>query len=61
MLDWLFALHSMKQAFTTKNPNSMLRKKSFSRLHFEMFFLFFPENRLCYFMQIVSEETICMK
>ena len=27
----------------------------------KIFFLFFQENRLWYFMQIVSEETICMK
>ena len=28
--------------------------KIFSRLYFEMFFLFFPENRLLNFMQIIS-------
>ena len=32
----------------------------FSRRHFEIFFLFFSENRLWHFMQIV-QETICMK
>ena len=26
-----------------------------------LFFLFFPENRIWHFMQIVSLETICMK
>ena len=26
-----------------------------------MFFLFSPENRIWYFMQIVLTETICMK
>ena len=35
--------------------------KIFSRRHFEIFFLFFPENSFRYFMQIVSKETICMK
>ena len=30
--------------------------KKFSRLHFEIFFLFFPENRIWHFMQIVSIE-----
>ena len=28
--------------------------KIFSRRHFEIFFLFFPENRIWHFMQIVS-------
>ena len=28
--------------------------KNFNRQHFEIFFLFFPENRLQHFMQIVS-------
>ena len=28
--------------------------KNFSRQHFEIFYLFFPENRLWHFMQIVS-------
>ena len=28
--------------------------KNFSRRHFEIFFLFFLENRTCHFMQIVS-------
>ena len=32
---------------------SLLLKK-FSRWHFILFFLFFPENRICHFMQIVS-------
>ena len=35
--------------------------KNFSRWHFEVFFLFFLENMIWYFMQIVSKETICMK
>ena len=26
-----------------------------------MYFLFFPKNRIWYFLQIVSKETICMK
>ena len=26
-----------------------------------IFFLFFPENRICYFMQISLKETVCMK
>ena len=30
--------------------------KNFSKRHFEIFFLFSPENRISYFMQIVSTE-----
>ena len=31
-----------------------LLSKNFSRWHFEIFFLFFLENKIWYFMQIVS-------
>ena len=31
-----------------------MRGKNFSRQHFEILLLFFQENRLCYFMKIVS-------
>ena len=37
--------------------------RNFNRQHFEVFFLFFLENRICHFMQIVScfflENRIC--
>ena len=34
--------------------------KNFSRQHFEIFFLFFQENSLRHFIQIIFSETVCM-
>ena len=39
---------------TVVQPILLMRGESFSRLHFEIFFLFSPEYRLCNVMQIVK-------
>ena len=35
--------------------------KNFNKRYFEIVLQFCPENRIKYFMETVSEETICMK
>ena len=52
MFDFLYG-NFLKNNYTLALTLSTLGK-IFSRRHFEIFFLFFPENRIWHFMQIVS-------
>ena len=44
-----------------KNLTLSTWSKIFSRRYIEISFIFFPENKIWHFKQIVSLETICMK
>ena len=53
--------HTSKHEYTINCLTLSTLGNIFSRRYIEIVFLFFPENRIWHFMQIVSLETICMK
>ena len=56
----IISLQANEVSSDRKRLTLCMLKKPFSRRHFEIYFLFFSENRLWLFMQIVPRDTICI-